>query len=471
MKEIIVFGAGKNGEIFLERVRGNQTKILFFVDNDKDKQSQLFHGYNVFSPDRILDNTYDFVIVASLSIIPITEQLVKLGVPLNKIIPFDYQAHLSQLSDLYRKGTNTITKKPVKDQTSLSIALLNYNFSNQNGWALYKNMPSYIKDKYKVDLIEHEDYHQLAKYDVICSSNHRGIYDEHHINIELWHGFSFKKKGAMLNHQFSGQSYQDMLKARYTDLVMSYSELHSTCFNSCYPSEANRYKLTGMPRNDFLFNDDCREKLSYITNTNIGDGNVIVYLPTWRKGQDQHVETQSNWDQLFDMFVDEQDLGAFLEEHNTYLFVKLHPFEYNKFKDLTIFEHDRINLLNDELLINQRIHLYEVLGATDLLITDYSSVYFDLLLLDTPTIFVQPDKKEYEKNRGFLVEPYDYFTVGPKVNNYSNLKAEISYHLLGNDDYEIKRKELTKLIHKYNDNQSSLRVWSEIDRYLCSLNQ
>ena len=53
------------------------------------------------------------------------------------------------------------------------------------------------------------------------------------------------------------------------------------------------------------------------------------------------------------------------------------------------------------------LSLYELLGATDLLISDISSVVIDYLLLDRPIIHAFSDLGEYESSRGFTVEPIE----------------------------------------------------------------
>lgn len=68
---------------------------------------------------------------------------------------------------------------------------------------------------------------------------------------------------------------------------------------------------------------------------------------------------------------------------------------------------------------------YNILNAVDILITDYSSIYFDFLLLDRPIIFTPIDYEEYKHNRGFLLEPFDFWAPGDKCFCYEDLKLTI----------------------------------------------
>ena len=55
------------------------------------------------------------------------------------------------------------------------------------------------------------------------------------------------------------------------------------------------------------------------------------------------------------------------------------------------------------------IQLYELLGQTDALMTDYSSVAVDYMLCDKPIAFLLEDYEAYRKNRGFVFEdPLQY---------------------------------------------------------------
>lgn len=118
------------------------------------------------------------------------------------------------------------------------------------------------------------------------------------------------------------------------------------------------------------------------------------------------------------------------------------------------------------MLASKGVDLYEVLGATDLLITDYSSVYFDYLLLDKPIIFTPVDYKEYEENRGFLLSPYEEWTPGPKAITQKSLQMKIEEELKNKNQYQKMRRNIKGRVHQYQDAKSIQRVWDLIERVL-----
>lgn len=68
------------------------------------------------------------------------------------------------------------------------------------------------------------------------------------------------------------------------------------------------------------------------------------------------------------------DLNEFLLNNNICLVVKRHAFKSDVW---SIKESESISFLTNEMLHDKKLDFYEVLGASDILITDYSSVYFD----------------------------------------------------------------------------------------------
>ena len=111
--------------------------------------------------------------------------------------------------------------------------------------------------------------------------------------------------------------------------------------------------------------------------------------------------------------------------------------------------------------------IYPMLAISDLLITDYSSIFFDYLLLDRPMIFFAYDLDAYlEKDRDMYFD-YETITPGDKCKNQDELERCLR-HLLSNnldDSYGGVRSKIRSLAHDHCDNQSCRRL---IDNYLKS---
>lgn len=469
--KILIFGTGSSAEKFIANIDFDKVDILGFIDNDHKKQNTKFMGIKITSPNEIKKFDFDNIIIASQFVDEIIPQLLNLGVPFNKIIPTNFEHFCQSLKEEYKKRIDLMSRRRTFNSGKIKIGLINYNYSNYNGYALYKYMPEWISDKYSVDLIEEKDIEKLGDYDVICSSHFDGLYNGKCINIEMWHGFPIKQMGfihkATVNERYK---INHNIRSMNIDLIISYSQLYNTFFNSCFPMDPDKYRITGMPRNDLLFERDSKEKLEKICNRKLNGDKKIFYLPTWRKAKNGIVESNREWGTIFGFQNEtEEEIIKLVERNKLYFFIKLHPFEYNKFKSSNIFNHERIILLTDEMLIKYKIHLYELFGCADVLITDYSSVFFDTLLIDLPIIFVPVDQKEYGENRGFLLEPYSMFTPGPNVYSLYELEKELTNYLSGIDKYKERRKQVKEVVFKYNDNKSSLRVWKEIDEYLSKI--
>src|SRR5699024_10461945 len=123
---------------------------------------------------------------------------------------------------------------------------------------------------------------------------------------------------------------------------------------------------------------------------------------------------------------------------------------------------NNVHVLRDLDLIEKNLDLYELVNAADLLITDYSSIYFDFLLLDRPIIFIPLDIEEYRKTRGFLAEPYEYWTPGPKSFCYEDFEKQILRSLKDNDYYKDERRVICNMVHHYKGSNSSRRVMNLI---------
>ncbi|MCP4220690.1 MAG: hypothetical protein GY765_39045, partial [bacterium] len=107
--------------------------------------------------------------------------------------------------------------------------------------------------------------------------------------------------------------------------------------------------------------------------------------------------------------------------------------------------------------------IYPFLPLADLLITDYSSIYFDYLLLDRPIVFFPYDLETYINEERGLIFEYDRLTPGPHCFSREELEKEVFTALVDlKDSYKEKREEIGKLAFTYRDGKSCQRVWRDI---------
>lgn len=197
----------------------------------------------------------------------------------------------------------------------------------------------------------------------------------------------------------------------------------------------DRVLITGFPRNDALFMD--YEKPEILKDNSF----KILYAPTWRKDSEVKIFGFDN--------VDFASLNEFLKEQNIKIFIRLHPIFEENF--------DTSILSENIVLFSSKIcdEIMDALGFFDALISDYSSIIYDFLLLDKPMIFLPYDYEDYAKNIGFAVD-YDKISVGFKPQNLSEFKTAL-LDAKTSDKFAQKRREISKICNKF-QNSNSKRV-------------
>lgn len=277
------------------------------------------------------------------------------------------------------------------------------------------------------------------------------------VMINLWHGIPLKSMSLM------NKSKNDEVRDSVDDYFISTSGLYNTIMNACIGITADKYHITGYPRNDYLFKENGRENLSKLLEQDIV-GNIVLYIPTYREKQ----EGLKNHDNIFNFSqFDMEQFSKFLKVNNITLLLKLHPNEeekllskYKKYLGGNIF------LVTSSDLDSHEMDLYKIINSVDVLITDYSSIYFDFLLLDRPIIFTPTDLDYYRDNRGLLLEPYDFWTPGPKCLAQEKLQEKIMESLEMPEVYSEKRKELRDVFHYYQDDKATERILELIENII-----
>ncbi len=359
------------------------------------------------------------------------------------------------------------------------IIFISVGPSGCNSYALFK----YLKENEKELPVElfHDDWKRrslsipqyfrriytlsLAK---VLVTTHGPISLPNRIELNTWHGPLFKSVRVMENPSNKTQINTNFRKV---DKILSYSQLYLSLLVACTLTNPYRHKITGAPRNDFLLDSDGRGNLEKILGSNLKDKKIVMFVPTFRKGYSKK-QGSKNFSNLFGFEnFNSENFNKFLEENNLFLVYKLHPNEeshLNEYKDLI---NSKFSFhLNNQVLLENNFDFYEILNCADILITDYSGIFIDYLLLNRPIIFNPTDLAEYDKTRGFLYTPYNQWTPGHKIKTQDDLINEIGNILKGIDTFADQRELAKNIWHQYKDNKSSYRA-SKIVRELLYKNK
>lgn len=141
--------------------------------------------------------------------------------------------------------------------------------------------------------------------------------------------------------------------------------------------------------------------------------------------------------------------------------MKLHPYQ----AELPVFQrhYDNILVLRNKDLETENLQLYQVIPYSDALITDYSSIATDYLLLDKPIIFTLDDYEEYAASRGaFFPENAKDYMKGYHIYNVDDLEKALRDIAVGKDIYKEEREKIFPEYHAYKDGNSARRVLDAI---------
>lgn len=207
------------------------------------------------------------------------------------------------------------------------------------------------------------------------------------VYLNTWHGTPLKTLGKKIGDDYGmiGNAQRNFICADY---LLCPNEFTLQCLTEDYMIENignTKLLLTGYPRNTAFLN---KERAVEIRQECGFEGmQIYAYLPTWRGTSGQVASVRQN-EQLMEYF---KELDEALGE-NQRVYVKLHPLN-SKGINLASLKHI-VPFPTD-------YEAYEFLNATDGLITDYSSIFFDYAITGKKIILFTYDKEEYTSSRGF----------------------------------------------------------------------
>jgi CDP-glycerol glycerophosphotransferase (TagB/SpsB family) len=276
--------------------------------------------------------------------------------------------------------------------------------------------------------------------------------------IFLSHGQSVKNTRLAVKVKVDSGFRKDSLKAAaQTMFAVSTSPFMAEVQAESNGLKSETYKLTGFPRNDWMFNPP-EEAFQAWNKFTAGKKykKVILYAPTWRRS-----EPKTKMFPFEDL--DQQALAKFVTDNDILLLLRPHVQDLKNNYACSLVARQLVNLTPNIRLatINEFVEANFLLPFIDGLVTDYSSIYHDFLLLNRPIFFIPYDLATFDRLNGFKY-PYLENLPGSVISSQSQMIMEFSNLLNNVDHYLGQRKKLSDLIYTFQDGFSSERLAKEI---------
>ena len=243
--------------------------------------------------------------------------------------------------------------------------------------------------------------------------------------INLWHGVGLKRteynstSGPMYDRYIRktfAQAFYHPEAYRKPQWLLTASDFQTPMFAQAFRLPESRCIKCGYPRNSILTcSEEDRRKFieSYEPDSTKsllemlrGYREVWIYMPTWRDSQRG----------IFARGMDLGKLQEVLAGRNAILLLKPHP------NTLT----GAVDGYPDIRLLDSRADVYPILPYTDALITDYSSVLYDYILMEGKgAVLYLYDRDDFVRDRDFYF-PFDENVIGQKTCDFGQLLEAIS---------------------------------------------
>ncbi|MEG3055276.1 MAG: CDP-glycerol glycerophosphotransferase family protein [Methanoculleus sp.] len=193
----------------------------------------------------------------------------------------------------------------------------------------------------------------------------------------------------------------------------------------------------------------CTYYVAFLIKITFLKRELYLYLPTFRE------YNASTSRRVMEEILESEKFHRFVKDENMLFICKPHPHDEDVFQ---AYNGENIRILLNGDLRRANDTIYDFLNAVDILVTDYSSVYFDYLHLNRPIIFYVPDIEDYQKQRGFIPESFRDWAPGDISYNVDELMGALMSSLVNPDKWESERIRVKRLVFKYADGLACERV-------------
>jgi CDP-glycerol glycerophosphotransferase (TagB/SpsB family) len=271
--------------------------------------------------------------------------------------------------------------------------------------------------------------------------------------IQTWHGIPFKAIGFYHNDKIKHKIRNALYKCFDYDSIdyyLSSSPYVTKIYSSVFRQKQSKFLEIGFPRNDVF--DFHEEKSGSALNAFLKERvptfkKLMLYAPTYRP----YPSVYFPFNDRIEMFPKFLEL---LKRTDSVCLVKSHMNQHYKLDALLEQSGQVIDISNDRRLPD----LQEILPEIDILITDYSSVSIDALLLDLPCVFITSDIEEYVGATSNFCCDYGSLAAGPHIESMGDMIDELNELISGNDSFREKRTSARELFFIPSSHSSTERL-------------
>ena len=473
--------------------------IVFDIPLEKDSFPQIFHFYISYIHANIeifptlgllshltpISNGY---YVSQNYIIKYIDKRLIIFLYSQKLETFSENLYLSELKKIKKDHIIKIRKKfkkykrKMKDNKSFQIWLINDRLdeANDNGeyffrFLKFKN-PKEIKP-YFIIKKNCSDFQRLKKLDNILtleSDKYKDIYlktdkiissisntlifnpfnnDQKYVRDLFNFTIVFLQNGIIKDNL---SRYLNKYITQFNLFITSSKGEYLSILNSNYGYAKTEVVLTGMPRYDNL------QRLKSIVNNN----KRILIIPSWRmniKGTINKLTYESIHSDLFisteffnfyNNLINDKILLSVMNEYGYKGTLCLHPYFKSQWSDFS---------QNEIFNVIEKCDYQNIFIESSLLITDYSSIFFDFGFLRKPIIYAHFDYKDYRKyhfQKGYFDYNKDGF--GPICKDIKCTINEIILQIKRNCILKGKYLNRIKKFFYFSDENNSERIFEQI---------
>lgn len=476
-KKIIFFGAGDNLFHILEVYKEYEfeKRVAFVVDGNPQKIGKTisFNGtemevkpYTALSDVKLKEYT---LIIAALKYQEIFAQIQNIS---NEKNTYCYTAPKRRIGG-YKLIEKLVCSLPLKD----TIVLNGEGDTYDNAEALGKYIASkQYFDKYRlVWLCDHPKQYESTDKEKFL--NRKALWDAHNIG-ELFQYYYYvgRAKYLIFENQMIPKIRTDQISIylnhgsppikstkgiinlpKDLNLAISPSEYSTDIICEQYGINKQRVLCCGSPRTDCLFDlsdvADIKEEF-HISKFK----KVVIWVPTFRqKKNSNRVDTNRKYNWGIPIINDEdnfEQLKKLLERENIVILLKPHLLQDISYIKLKQTENIQI-ITNDELL-NKGRKINDLLKCADAMVTDYSTIAFDFMLLNRPIGYTVDDIEDYKI--GFSVKNVTELMPGAMIDNAADLYDFLETVSIGQDVKAEQRRTVNQKVHDYPDGYNAERL-------------